>query len=119
MFYGRLNRIKQKPWSNFCRRRCVRSPIYQALPFVFDTIFEATGHVVVVVSPLVNRITDQVDKLANLGVLVASLSEISEENARGLRARKNLQGVTDRIPQTVWDFTCCSKEKITFRLLYL
>ena len=39
----------------------------------------------------------QVDKLANLGVIVASLSDISEENARGVRARKNLQGVTDRI----------------------
>ena len=45
---------------------CSRSSIYQALPFVFDSMFEATGHVVVVVSPLVNRIEDQVDKLANL-----------------------------------------------------
>ena len=24
--------------------RCARSPIYQALPFVFDKIFEAAGH---------------------------------------------------------------------------
>ena len=39
----------------------VRSPIYPALPFVFDTIFEAAGHVLVMVSPLVNRIIDQVD----------------------------------------------------------
>ena len=36
-----------------------------------DSISEATGHVVVVVSPLVNRIKDQLDKLANLGILVA------------------------------------------------
>ena len=50
---------------------CTRSPIYQALWFVFDSISEATGHVVVVVSPLVNRIKDQLDKLANLGILVA------------------------------------------------
>ena len=48
--------------------------------YVCDSISEATGHVVVVVSPLVNRIKDQVDKLANLGILVASLSGISEEN---------------------------------------
>ena len=39
----------------------LRSPIYPALPFVFDTIFEAAGHVLVMVSPLVNRIIDQVD----------------------------------------------------------
>ena len=32
---------------------CARSPIYQALSFVFDSISEATGHAVVVVSPIV------------------------------------------------------------------
>ena len=31
-----------------------RSPIYQVLPFVFISIFEATGHVVFVVPLLVN-----------------------------------------------------------------
>ena len=40
--------------------RCARSPIYQALPFVFDKIFEAAGHVFLVVSPFVNRIKDQI-----------------------------------------------------------
>ena len=48
---------------------CANSLIYQALLSVFDSIFEATGHVVVVASPLVNLIKDQVDKLANLGIL--------------------------------------------------
>ena len=33
------------------------------------------------VSPLVNLMKDQVDKLANLGSLAASLSEITKENA--------------------------------------
>ena len=66
------------------------SPIYKALPFVVDTICEAAVHVVVVVSPLVNRIKDQIDKQENLGILVASLSDISEENVRGVRARKCL-----------------------------
>ena len=37
-------------------------------------------------SPLVNLMKDQVDKLANLGILAASLNDISEENARGVRA---------------------------------
>ena len=68
-----------------------RSPIYQALPFVFYSIFAATGHVIVVVSLLVNHIKDQVVKLANLGILVASRSDISEENARVVRARKCLK----------------------------
>ena len=45
------------------------SLIYQALLSDFDSIFEATGYVVVVASPLVNFIKDQVDKLANLGIL--------------------------------------------------
>ena len=58
---------------------------------MFYLIFEATGHVVVVVSLLVNRIKDQVDKLANLEILVASRSDISEENARVVLARKCLK----------------------------
>ena len=41
------------------------------------------------VSPLVNLMKDQVDKLANLGILAASLSEITEENA-GCCERKNI-----------------------------
>ena len=32
------------------------------------------------VSPLANLMKDKVDKLANLGILAASLSEITEEN---------------------------------------
>ena len=40
--------------------------------------------IVVVVSPLVNLMKDQVDKLANLGILATSLSEITEENAKGV-----------------------------------
>ena len=46
-----------------------KSLIYQALLSVFDSIFEAAGRVVVVASPLVNLIKDQVDKLANLRIL--------------------------------------------------
>ena len=40
------------------------------------------------VSPLVNLMKDQADKLANLEILAASLSEITEENA-GCCSRKN------------------------------
>ena len=43
------------------------------------------------VSSLVNSIKDQTDKRANLGILVASISDICEENARGVRSRKCLK----------------------------
>ena len=44
------------------------------------------------VSPLVNLMKDQVDKLANLGIVAASLSEITEENA-GCCGRKNFNRI--------------------------
>ena len=44
------------------------------------------------VSPLVNLMKDQVDKLANIGILAASLSEITEENA-GCDGRKNFNRI--------------------------
>lgn len=78
-----------------------KSLIYQALPFVYDsTIREAAGHIVVVVSLLVNLMKDQVDKLANLGILAASLSEITEENAlqtilKWLHFEKGIQSYTN------------------------
>ena len=65
--------------------------IYQALPFVFDSIFEAADKVDVVASRLVILIKDLIDQLANLGILTACPSNISEEeNVRGVRARKCL-----------------------------
>ena len=51
---------------------CAKSLIYQASLSVFDSIFEATSHVVVVALPLVNFLKDQVDKLANLEILSTS-----------------------------------------------
>ena len=63
------------------------------------------------VSPHVNLMKDQVDKLANLGILAASLSEITEENAKGVvegkistvyaRAEAGLKNIS-----TVEDFHC-------------
>ena len=68
-----------------------KSLIYQALPFVNDSILEAAGHIVVVVSPLVNLMKDQVGKLANLGILVASLSEITEKKERNEKFQSYMQ----------------------------
>ena len=41
-----------------------------------------TGHIVVVVSPLVNLLKDQATKLANISIPAVTLSDISEENMR-------------------------------------
>ena len=54
----------------------VKSRLFFKLYRLFSThsIFEAAA-------PLVNPIKDQVHKLANPGILVASLSDICEENS--------------------------------------
>ena len=61
------------------------------------------------VSPLVNSIKDQADKLANLDTLVALLSDISKENARSVRSKERFEVEPVRggrpIFQAVWDFT--------------
>ena len=50
-----------------------KSLIYQALPLVCDTVRGTTGHVVVV-SPLVTLMKDQVGKLVNIGIPAVTLS---------------------------------------------
>ena len=47
---------------------CGKSLIYQALQFVFDSIFEAAGHVVVA-SPLLNLMKDRLTSWQILGFL--------------------------------------------------
>ena len=60
-----------------------KSLIYQALPLVCDTVRRTTGHVVVV-SPLVNLMKDQVGKLVNIGIPAITLSDISEDNMKAV-----------------------------------
>ena len=57
-------------------------PIYQGLPLVYDAVRGTTGHIAVVVSPLVNLTKDQATKLANIGIPTVTLSDISDENMR-------------------------------------
>ena len=61
-----------------------KSLIYQALPLVFDETRNSTGHIVVVISPLVNLMKAQVDKLKKLGISAVSLSEIKDEESKDL-----------------------------------
>ena len=60
-----------------------KSLIYQALLLVFDTM-HGEGHIVVVVSPLVSLMKDQVQKLRNLGISAVTLSDIEEEDAKAV-----------------------------------
>ena len=46
-----------------------KSLTYQALPLICDTVRGTTGHIVVVVSPLVNLMKDQATKLTNISML--------------------------------------------------
>ena len=59
-----------------------KSLMYQALPLFCDTVHRTTGHIVVVVSPLVNLMKDQATKVANIGIPAVTFSDISEENMR-------------------------------------
>ena len=59
-----------------------KSLVYQALPLVFDTVHRTVGHIVVIVSPLVSLMEDQVDKLRKLGISAVFLSDIKDEEIR-------------------------------------
>ena len=62
-----------------------KSLIYQALPLVFDVTRNSTGHVVVVISPLVNLMKDQVESHQKLSIPAVSLSNIADREARALK----------------------------------
>ncbi|KAJ7384012.1 hypothetical protein OS493_024024 [Desmophyllum pertusum] len=49
------------------------------LPLIFDEVSSVRGHIVVVVSPLLNLIQDQVNTLQKLGISAVSLSSVVED----------------------------------------
>ena len=55
-----------------------KSLIYQALPLVFDHVSNENGHIVVVVSPLISLMEDQVKYLRSLGVSAVNISSDAE-----------------------------------------
>lgn len=60
-----------------------KSLIYQALPFVFDHVTKSSGHIVVVVSPLISLMEDQVKYLRSLGFTAVNIStQVEEERFR-------------------------------------
>ena len=58
-----------------------KSLVYQALPTVFDSLTARSGHIVVVVSPLINLMRDQVRSLRSIGISSVSLSDLQEGEA--------------------------------------
>ena len=86
-----LNAFQMKAISEFVKGKSVilvnlptgygKSLVYQALPSVFDSLTTSSGHVVVVVSPLVNLMRDQVQSLRSIGVSSVSLSDLEEREA--------------------------------------
>ena len=63
-----------------------KSLVCQALSLIFDTMLGTSGHTVVV-SPLVNLMKDQVDKVSKLGIPAVSLSDVDKENVNGVEKR--------------------------------
>ena len=53
---------------------------------MFDTLTDSLAHVVVVVSPLVNFMRDQVQSLRSIGISAASLSDLEEGEAEKRKA---------------------------------
>ena len=54
-----------------------KSVIFQALPMVFDGFTGESGHILVVVSPLLSLIKDQTKRLRPVGISCVSLSDVS------------------------------------------
>ena len=60
-----------------------KSIIYLALPIIFNTIYACHNHVVVV-SPLLNLMRDQVHTLEKLGMSAINLSDVKECDLKDL-----------------------------------
>ena len=57
--------------------------IYQALPLVFDRLCTSEqAHIVIVVSPLINLIQDQVMQLKKLGITSVNISAVENEEEK-------------------------------------
>ncbi len=65
-----------------------KSLIYQYLPQITDTISKVPGHIIVVVSPLINLMQEQVGYLRNIGISSVSLSNINDEEAKDVEQGK-------------------------------
>ena len=58
------------------------------MPQITDTISKVPGHIIVVVSPLINLMKEQVGYLRNIGISSVSLSSINDEEAKDVEQGK-------------------------------
>jgi superfamily II DNA helicase RecQ len=65
-----------------------KSIIYLALPIIFNSISGRSDHIVVVVSPLVSLMRDQVNILQRLGVSSVNLSDVKEGDLKDVEEGK-------------------------------
>lgn len=56
-----------------------KSVIFQALPMVFETFTGKSGHIVIVVSPLLSLNEDQTERLQQVGISCVSLRDASTQ----------------------------------------
>ena len=56
-----------------------KSVIFQALSMVFDGFTGESGHIVIIVSPLLSLIKDQTERLRQVGISCVSLSDASTQ----------------------------------------
>ena len=57
------------------------------MPLVHDNVLDSSGHIVTVVSPLINLIADQVGYVNGIGLRAVSLTAIEREEERKLVER--------------------------------
>jgi len=76
-----------------------KSVIFQALPLVFDEYTGESGHVVIVVAPLLSLIQDQTECLRRLGISTISLSDVTSEE--GMRLENGYYSVVYATPEAL------------------
>ena len=75
----------------------VRESVANRLPTVFDALRSSSGHIVVVVSPLVSLMDDQVKFLTSIGIKALNLTSASEEER--INAEKGKYSLVDGSPE--------------------
>ena len=77
-----------------------KSVIFQALPMVFDGFTVESGHIVIVVSPLLSLIKDQTERLRQVEISCVSLSDVSMQGDIDL-VERGLYSLVYATPESV------------------
>lgn len=77
-----------------------KSVVFQALPSVFDQFTGRSGHIVLVISPLLSLIEDQIERLQQLGISATSLMDVKNESDYG-NVEKGYFSIIYTTPETI------------------